>query len=189
MLLIYFYISFSPRIRFISIGVLLLFLLVLFQFPQFNDNNATWRIIYWTQILHRAVVEKFMIFGDGFGYPYITLKNAAQFTREINSTFMESGINFKFERWVTPPHNSFLTMIHHIGILPTVLIFVPLKSFFRQIFLEKKAVDNDKLFLFFTLSGLIIWVFFNVILELPHSAVYFWLIYFTYIFYEKRTSK
>ncbi len=189
LLLINFYISFSPKIRFISAGVLLVLLIVLFQLPQFNDNNATWRIIYWTQILQRAVVENFIILGDGFGQPYMSLENAAQFTKEINSSFMESGINFKYERWITPPHNSFLTMIHHIGILPTLLLFVPLKNFFSQIFLESKSSNSDRLFLFFTLSALFIWVFFNVILELPHSAIYFWFIYFTYIFYEKRASK
>jgi hypothetical protein len=189
MLLIHFYISFSPKIRFISAGALLVLLIVLFQLPQFNDNNAAWRIIYWTQILHRAVLDNFMIFGDGFGRPYMSIENAKQFTKEINSSFMETGINFKYERWITPPHNSFLTMIHHIGIIPTTLLFLPLKSFFNQIFIKSRSTNVDRLFLFFTLCGLIMWVFFNVILELPHSAIYFWFIYFTYIFYEKRGAK
>ena len=189
MLLIHFYISFSPKVRFITAGILLVLLVVLFQLPQFNDNNATWRIIYWTQVLQRAVVDNLMIFGNGFGRPYMSLEEARVFSREINSTFMETGVNFKYERWMTPPHNSFLTIIHHVGIVPMLLLLVPIKSLFSQIFIYKRSIDKDRLFLFFTLWGLIIWVFFNVILELPHSAIYFWFIYFTYIFYEKRTSQ
>ena len=188
-LLIKFYISFSPKVRFISVGFLFLFLIIIFQLPQFNDNNTAWRIIYWTQVLQRAIVENYMILGEGFGQPYMTLENAAQFTREINSSFMETGINFKFERWITPPHNSFLTMFHHIGILPTLLLLVPMRGYFVQIFLQKQSTNPDRLFLFFSLTGLFVWVFFNVILELPHSALFFWLVYFTYIFYEKRESK
>lgn len=189
MLLIHFYISFTPKVRFITAGVLFVILLLLFQLPQFNDNNATWRIIYWSQVVHRAVVDNFMIFGDGFGKPYMSLEDAKVFTRQINSSFMETGVNYKYERWVTPPHNSFLTIIHHIGVVPLLLLFLPIKGLFSQIFIESRSMDKDRLFLFFTLWGLIIWVFFNVILELPHSAIYFWFIYFTYIFYEKRTSK
>lgn len=189
MILIHFYISFSPKVRFITAGVLLVLLVVLFQLPQFNDNNATWRIIYWSQVMHRAVIDNLIIFGDGFGKPYVTLEEARVFTTELNSSFMETGVNSKYERWITPPHNSFLTIVHHIGMLPMLLLFVPIKSLFSQIFLEKRSTDKDRLFMFFTLWGLIMWVFFNVILELPHSAIYFWFIYFTYIFYEKRASK
>src|SRR5690606_28442295 len=129
-------------------------LVLLFQLPQFNDNNATWRIIYWSQVLHRAIIDNFMIFGDGFGQPYMSLEDAKVFTREINSSFMETGVNYKYERWVTPPHNSFLTIIHHIGVVPLLLLFLPIKGLFSQIFNERRSMDKDRLFLFFTLWGL-----------------------------------
>ena len=184
-LLVHFYISFSPKIRGISLGTLIVIIIILFQTPQFNDANASWRLLYWSHILERALTENYLIFGKGFGEPYMTLDFAKKMANEIHSTFMYTSVNVSDERWITPPHNSFLTMVHNVGLLPVILLFAPLKSFFGQIFLKEKTTDKNKLFLFYSLFGLIVWCSFNVILELPHSAIYFWLIYFTYIFYAK----
>jgi hypothetical protein len=38
-------------------------------------------------------------------------------------------------------------------------------------------------FLIYVLAGCVIWISFNVILELPHAASYFWLVFFTTAFY------
>lgn len=187
--LLHFYILITPRMRFLSIGFLLIIIVVLFQFPQFTDNNTIWRLMYWGHVLNIAVYDNFLLLGNGFGKPYMTIDFARQIASQIGSTFMLTGVNIKLERWVSPPHNSFLTMIHHIGVIPTLLIFVPLKNFFKQIFFKNKTADNEKLFLFYSLFGLIVWVSFNVILELPHSAIYFWFVYFTYLFYEKIKAK
>lgn len=186
---LHFYISFSPKIRGISLGVLIILILILFQTPQFNDANASWRLLYWSHILNRALTENYLILGNGFGQPYMTLDFAKKIAKEINSTFMYTSVNVNYERWITPPHNSFLTMIHNVGLIPVILLFVPLKSFFNQIFLKERTTDKNRLFLFYSLFGLIVWCSFNVILELPHSAIYFWLIYFTYIFYAKANPK
>lgn len=188
-LLIHFYVSFSPKIRGISLGVLIILIAILFQTPQFNDANAGWRLLYWSHILEIALFDNYLIFGEGFGGPYMTLDFAQKIGRELNSTFMLTGVNNEFERWVTPPHNSFLTMVHNVGLIPVILLFIPLKDFFNQIFLKTKTTDKNKLFLFYSLFGLIVWCSFNVVLELPHSAIYFWLIYFTYIFYAKAHAK
>lgn len=187
--LLHFYISFPPRIRFMTVGILLIIIIILFQFPQFTDANTTWRLMYWSHVLSTAVLDNFLLLGNGFGSPYMTFDFARHIANQIGSTFMMTGVNIKLERWVSPPHNSFLTMIHHIGFIPTLLFFVPLKNFFKQIFLKSKTTDNEKLFLFYSLFGLIVWVSFNVILELPHSAIYFWFVYFTYLFYEKIKAK
>ena len=50
--------------------------------------------------------------------------------------------------------------------------------------------NRNKLFLLLAFAGCFVWVSFNVILELPHSATYFWLIYFTtaYAFRYKARS-
>lgn len=184
--LVYFYISFSPRIRFITLGLLGVIMLLLLQLPQFTDDNANWRLMYWGHTLDMAIFNNGLILGNGFGRPYMTLEFAQTLADKINSKFMLTGINNEYERWVTPPHNSFLTMIHHLGIAPILLFFMPLKKFFNQIFFKNKSDDSEELFLFLSLFGLMTWASFNVILEVPHSAICFWLIYFTYIFYEKR---
>ncbi len=188
-LLLHFYISFPPKVRFLTIGFLLIIAVVLFQLPQFTDANTTWRLMYWGHVLNITVFDNFLLLGNGFGKPYMTIDFARHIANQTGSTFMLSGVNVRLERWVSPPHNSFITMIHHVGLIPTLLIFVPLKNFFKQIFLKSKTIDNEKLFLFYSLFGLIVWVSFNVILELPHSAIYFWFVYFTYLFYEKTKAK
>lgn len=183
--LVHFYISFSPKIRFITLGVLGVVMMLLLQLPQFTDANASWRLMYWNHVLETSVSKNWLIFGNGFGLPYMTIEFAQTLADKINSTFMLTGVNNEFERWVTPPHNSFLTIVHHIGLLPAFLILIPLKNFLKQIFIVPKSNDREELFLFYALFGLIAWVSFNVILEVPHSAICFWLIYFTYIFYGK----
>lgn len=184
-LLIHFYISFSPKIRFISLGILAIIMILLLQQPQFTDANANWRLLYWQHIMEMAIFKNGMFLGNGFGKPYMTLEFAQFLVDEINSTFMFTGVNNEFERWVTPPHNSFLTIVHHIGLVPVLLLFIPLKDFFKQIFIRSKSNDFEELFLFYSLFGLIVWISFNVVLELPHSAIFFWMVYFTYIFYGK----
>jgi len=164
------------------LGVVMMLLL---QLPQFTDANASWRLMYWNHVLETSVSKNWLIFGNGFGLPYMTIEFAQTLADKINSTFMLTGVNNEFERWVTPPHNSFLTIVHHIGLLPAFLILIPLKNFLKQIFIVPKSNDREELFLFYALFGLIAWVSFNVILEVPHSAICFWLIYFTYIFYGK----
>jgi len=185
-LLVHFYISFSPKIRGISLGVLIILIIILFQTPQFNDANAGWRLLYWSHVLETALFENYLILGKGFGNPYMTLEFAGKIAKELNSTFMYTSVNVNYERWITPPHNSFLTMVHNVGLIPVILLFIPLKEFFNQIFFKKRTTDKNRLFLFYSLFGLIVWCSFNVILELPHSAIYFWLVYFTYIFYAKK---
>jgi phosphate/sulfate permease len=90
-------------------------------------------------------------------------------------------------RYLNPPHNSVLTIVFHVGLIPALLFFTPLKKTFTQLFLKKSPADANILFLVLALLGSLVWILFNVILELPHSSTYFWLVYLTTIFYLKET--
>lgn len=186
--LVHFYISFTPKIRFISLAVITLVIILLFQLPQFNDANANWRLMYWGYIINNAIFENYLILGNGFGTPFISLDFAKEIYQDIGSHNM-LGNNNPLVRWESPAHNSFLTIVFHVGLIPATLILVPIKSVFKQVFSQKKTDDEVKLFLTYTLIGCIVWSAFNVILELPHSAVYFWLVYFTYIYYTKNINE
>jgi len=186
--LVHFYISFTPKQRLIGLlSVILILTVVIFKLPQFNDGNANWRLLFWGEILNDAIFNKFLIFGNGFGEPFVSLDFAKEVVSEIGS-YNLLGNNNPMVRWEVPPHNSFLTIIFHIGLLPSLLLLLPLKSAFLQIFVKVKSNDKKYLFLFYSLIGSVIWASFNVILELPHSAIYFWLIYFTYIFYNAKKT-
>jgi len=183
-LLSHFYISFKPKVRFIVIGIILLLGIIVIQLPQFNDKNASWRILYWVEIFRQSIVDNYLVLGNGFGKPYVSLEFTDYLYENLNSHNMLEKYN-PMARWESPPHNSFLTIIFHVGLIPFLLLVWPLKTIFSQLFLKRKSEDKNKLFLFYTIIGLIVWSSFNVILELPHSAIFFWLIFFTYIFYDK----
>jgi len=183
--LVRFYISFSPKQRLITLIAVIVLLIVLLQLPQFKDGNANWRLMYWGYILNNAIIDNFLVLGNGFGKPFMSLEFAQQILNDIGSHNMLGNDN-PLVRWESPPHNSFLTMVFHVGFLPSLLILIPIKNIFTQIFYKKKPTDKKSLFLTYSLIGSIIWCSFNVILELPHSAIYFWLIYFTYAYYHRR---
>lgn len=184
MLLSHIYISFKPKVRFVVVGVILLLIIIIIQLPQFNDKNASWRILYWGEIFRQSIVDNYLVLGNGFGKPYVSLEFTDYLYENLNSHNMLEKYN-PMGRWESPPHNSFLTMVFHVGFVPFLLLVWPLRPLFSQLFLQRKSVDKNKLFLFHSIIGTIIWSSFNVILELPHSALLFWLIFFTYIFYDK----
>lgn len=178
--LVNFFLSFSPKQRLITLTVIFVLIMSLFLLPQFNDVNVGWRLLYWKHILDVAFFEKFFFFGNGFGKPFMTEEFSFVVVDEIGSRNMAYK---PMARWLSPPHNSFLTIIFHVGFIPFLLLLLPLKKMFSQLFVKFKTKDKEELFLMYTLIGCSVWSSFNVILELPHSAIYFWLIYFTYIYY------
>jgi hypothetical protein len=108
----------------------------------------------------------------------------------MNQTFLNElgSIHFDVnpeEKFLTPMHNSFVTIMFHIGIIPGLLIFVPLKNAFQWAFNYKIEHAASKKFLFLSFIGFAVWASFNVILEMPHSSAFFWFIYFS-VLYEFR---
>lgn len=181
-LLLHLFLLVTVKQRTIFLGIAIAFASALFLFPQYTDMNATWRLLYWGHVLERSFTENFLIFGNGFGQPYMTKDFAFELVKDMNSVGM---YYHKMERWLSPPHNSFLTMIFHLGLLPFVLFLIPLKKMWTQLFVLPKTKDKNFLFLMYALAGCSMWTCFNVILELPHSALFFWLVYFTFIYYAK----
>jgi hypothetical protein len=95
---------------------------------------------------------------------------------------------YPMARYLVPPHNSVLTILFHVGFLPGLLFFVPLAGYSRQLLLRARSLEPADNFLLYALAGCFIWICFNVILELPHSATYFWLVFFTAAYAFKRES-
>jgi hypothetical protein len=183
-LMFYAYIKVKPFQRLFSFVFIIIAILSLFLLPQFTDFNASWRLLYWKHILVRSFTDGYFILGHGFGQPFMTYDYAIYIDKVMHSKGMIDEY-YPMARYLNPPHNSLLTIIFHVGLIPALLFFVPLKKFFRQIFLEIFHGDSNSMFLILSLCGMLVWISFNVILELPHSATYFWLVYFTTAFYLK----
>jgi O-antigen ligase len=183
-LMLYAYIKIKPVQRLFSFTFIIAALFLLLFLPQFTDFNAGWRLVYWKHILERSFTDGYLIFGHGFGSAYMTYEQAQYIDRVMHSKNMLDEY-FPMTRYLNPPHNSVLTIVFHVGLIPALLFFTPLKKTFTQLFLKKSPADPNILFLVLALLGSLVWILFNVILELPHSSTYFWLVYLTTIFYLK----
>lgn len=141
--------------------------------PYVLDVNSAWRLVFWKQTLNRIIFDRFVIFGHGFGIEYVQ-----RITYDLFVTLFHTHckLDEEGELYVKSVHNSFLAIALHVGFLPIAWLFVPVVRAYklkRQVF-----ADNKMAVIFFSLIVLSVWCFFNVILELPHSSLYYWLFYF-----------
>jgi len=158
-------------------GILLLYFFVP---AYFQDHNSLWRLIYWKYAFKDVVVNYYGILGHGFGVKYVNQEVMDALRTMIDSPWFEVRPE---EQYITPMHNSFLTIGFHVGLVFVLLIFVPLKNAFGYFFNRANHLQTrSKDFLILGLIGVIVWTNFHVVLELPHSSAFFWLIYFTTIY-------
>ena len=183
-LMFYSYIKIRPIQRLFSFVFIILAVVMLFFFPQFTDANANWRVLFWKHIMVRSFTDGYFIFGHGFGKAYMTYEYALYINEVLHSKIMLDEF-YPMSRYLNPPHNSILTLVFHLGLIPALLFFTPLRRLLKQLFLRKEPGDRNVMFLILSVCGCLVWISFNVILELPHTAIYFWLVYFTTVFYLK----
>ncbi|MFC4722896.1 hypothetical protein ACFO5O_11225 [Geojedonia litorea] len=145
--------------------------------PTFTDVNMKWRFLFWKDSLSK-VIDNYLIFGDGFGIQYASDETVSKLN-ELFSWPISGPQIVGDGKYLCAPHNSFISMILHIGILSIFLLIYPLKTLFTN---KKLLKDNEVLFLFLNLLGIAIFCSFNVILELPHSSSLFWIVYFGLVF-------
>lgn len=155
----------------------IVFIFIFFSYQGFTDYNASWRMDVWDYVLKDVIGKNYGIFGNGFGVKYAN-DQMVYFLNEVKG-YSGSFTNKETDQYTTSVHNSFLSIAFHIGLLPTLFFFLPVIWFIQSVFKgEKKVVKSkEKMFLGSSIVGLIVWCSFNVVLELPHSAIFFWVIY------------
>lgn len=183
---VYYLNKIPAKIKFI-IAFFLLALSVVFLslFKSFSDPNAMWRIYYWGLTMQRIIFNKYCILGYGFGVPYAD-DNTAYFLEFIQN--FTTHLSDDVEVYLSPMHNSFITFAYHIGLIFSFILLKPMFNFVKYA-VSSTVADFDKLFLGYVLLSFSVWSFFNVILELPHSAIIFWLVYFSYVNYYDKNIK
>ncbi len=163
----------------ISISFIGLLIMLYIKMPAFQDVNSQWRFNYWGYTLKQITEDNYFLKGEGFGNTYIDEEQRQQ----LNEIMKRNGFNLTFlkeEQYLTPPHNSFLTIMYHLGGISILLFIYPI---IHLMWKKENLLDSKKAFLFTAFIGLSAWSFFNVILELPHSSTIYWIVFFTLIFY------
>jgi len=168
----FFILKITPK-QFLMALIILVVLIasMYFLLPQFQDVNANWRLYYWGVGI-KNTLNTTLITGNGFGVPFITDDQV----QEMINIFGGSNdfLSSPDEKYIKAFHNSFITIFFHIGIFSFLLIGPYIKGIKRLVFGEK---NKELIFLIVSLLGMSVWVSFNVILELPHSSLIFWLVF------------
>jgi len=150
-----------------------------FKNSELSDSNAQYRLIYWSQTLKESVLDRYAVIGKGFGGRYISQATLDRLNKEYQNPWMEVRPE---EQYLTAMHNSFITAIYHIGLVPFFLLgYLSMhkigRFYLRPITSSQKGVETKE-FLFLSLVGMSVWASFNMILELPHSSLVYWTILF-----------
>lgn len=179
---LYFFIRLSNNKKVFSIIASLFLVGLLFLLlPSLSDVNAQWRLIYWHSVFEK-IIENYFILGDGFGIQYISDETIEKLNKLMISEGHANTVITEEEKYTTGAHNSFLSFGQHLGIASLFLLFYPLVIGIKGL----KIRDNTNLiFLILSISGMSVFSFFNVILELPHSSSLYWMIFFALIYYKK----
>jgi hypothetical protein len=156
-LLFFLIIRIGGRKKYVVLSFILLAFAIILIMPSIFDFNLLWRVNFWKKSLENLWTNNWAILGEGFGTIY-------------GDYFLFADTPNPREPYLSPPHNSFITICHHIGLLPGLLLFLP----YRNIF------NSSNKFIAASLVALTCWSFFNVILELPQTAAFFWVFYFSF---------
>lgn len=181
----YLFVVISRKNR-IILTIFLLFgsLSVFYFIPSFTDANVQWRLIFWKNSLLR-IANNYFVFGEGYGIPYASENTLSQ----LNALYPDLPSSPRIteeENYVIAPHNSFLSMAIHVGILSILFLFYPVLRFFN---LKRLRMDKEELFLVLSLFGMAIFCAFNVILELPHASSLFWMVLYSLILKRSETHR
>lgn len=171
-ILLYFMLMSNIKFILISSVITIVLILSLYIFlPQFQDANANWRMYYWGVAIKNTMENYFL--GNGFGKSFITDLQI----QEMVSIFGDDNdlLDSEGERYYKAFHNSFVTLFFHLGIF-ILFLYKPFYLVIKNILSSSRIPQINALALSFL--GVTIWCFFNVILELPHSSILFWLIFF-----------
>jgi hypothetical protein len=168
----FFVLKISPKQFLIAILIVLASVISMyFVLPQFRDVNANWRLFYWG-IGMKNTLSTFLMLGNGFGAPFINEEQIQEMIKVIGAS--NDFLGTADERYIKAYHNSFITMFFHMGLFVLLLVKPYIKGIKNLVFANKNKSLN---FLIVSLLGISTWASFNVILELPHSSLVFWIIY------------
>lgn len=140
-------------------------------------GNAMWRFFFWVAVAKQILIDKFGVLGHGFGVPYASpeIEYLLQVVQGYTTTL---GVGN--ESYESTPHNFFLTVAFHVGLLPALILYLAIwRSIVDLCFVPNPADRGGRVLgLGLSMVGASVWAAFNVIVELPHASMLFWLLLF-----------
>jgi hypothetical protein len=147
--------------------------------PAFLDVNAMWRFLYWVSISKEILVDSVGVFGHGFGVPYAS--DATAFLLQVQQGYTTT-LGEGDESFLSPPHNFLLTVAFHVGFLPACIYYAATLLLVFRLAVDRAVQGRrarDGVGLGLAIAGITAWASFNVIIELPHASLVYWLAFFT----------
>lgn len=170
------------RKKFIISASVLLFLSIYFMKPILDkflivgydgfsgDNNATWRLMFWTYLFN----EKFLqspFYGIGFGAPLFDIYNAPK--------FITSDDGSRLTEYTLGAHNSFFytgIRMGGVGLILLIWSTVSIYSYAAKCIKKIRQTPAEGVLISIILANLMFLnaAFFNVIMESPLYASNYW---------------
>ena len=130
----------------------------------FSDHNMSWRVRTWND--SENVLERTYFFGAGFGTSYQSMTYVDE---SINRMEWQYNANSEYSRderkFVTGPHNSFVSLAMRMGIVGIISFLIFLFLLFRDL-VKHKTIIPPRAGCFALLASMMI-ISFNVGLENP----------------------
>jgi len=162
-----------PKLRLIEIVVLMLGIIGAIKYlPGVTDHNATWRFVYWVDVVKASWDRGFLLLGKGFGIQYME-EGGIGFTRLIEQ--VTTAKNKEYQLMTVPPHNGLLTTLIYIGLPGVLLLLWPVLLGVR-LCIKNMLSAHTQILLSIILAYLLL-LSTNQFLEVPYAAVIFWLFY------------
>jgi hypothetical protein len=139
----------------------------------FTDANATWRFMYWASIIEDSWHRSLMLFGKGFGVQLMP-EGSEYFPLLIQQVSGES--NRDYQLMAVPPHNGLLSILVYLGLIGLIAFLYPYFKAIKVLFFNRRLDDNF-IMVFSTSIGMLALLTTNQFIEVPYTAVIFWLVF------------
>lgn len=148
-----------------------------FWLESFRDANAIWRYLYWKGVIKESWERSFFLLGQGFGITFLP-EGDESFESLMDQVKRRALVS---QLHTVPPHNGILTILIYLG-LPGVILFLYPVWLGVCNALRGCLSLQGQVFLV-SISALLVLLASNQFLEVPYTAVLFWLVYGGFLYF------
>jgi hypothetical protein len=145
---------------------------LLLSVSGFADVNAVWRFMYWVGVLKESWENGWFLLGKGFGVQYMP-EGSESFITLIDQVSRPE--NREYQLMTVPPHNGVLTILIYLGLFGVILFIYPYIKIAGRLLQHNAPIDS--VVVFTAALGLLALLMSNQFVEVPYTAVIYWIVY------------